>query len=70
MVAGEGGTASGMSNPAAQPRRLFLAALVLLALVALVVLLANGQLLLAVLVGVVAVAVLVLSARPSHQNRS
>lgn len=59
-----------MSNPAAQPRRLFLASLVLLALVAMVFLLAKGQLLVAVVVGVVAVVVLVAAARPTGANRS
>jgi uncharacterized membrane protein len=53
-----------MTNPAAQPRRLFSAFLVLFALIALVALLATGHLLLAVAVGVVAVALLVASARP------
>jgi len=59
-----------MSNPAAQPRRLFLASVVLLALIALVFLLLNGQLVYAVLVGVVAVAVLFVGARPTHPNRN
>ncbi len=58
-----------MSNPAAQPRRLFLASLVLLALMALVVLLANGQLFTAVLVGVLAVTGLVAGARPRGERR-
>jgi len=53
-----------MTNPAAQPRRVFLASLVLLALAALVVLLYTGHLLAAVLVGVVAVGLLVAGARP------
>ncbi len=59
-----------MSNPAAQPRRIFLASLVLLALIALVLLLANGQLLVATVVGVVALVVLVAGARPTGANRS
>lgn len=59
-----------MSNPVAQPRRLFLASLVLLTLVALVLLLANGQLLAAIMVGVVAVVALVAGARPTGQDRS
>ena len=58
-----------MSNPAAQPRRLFLAFLVLAALIALVFLLANGQLVLAIVVGVLAVVALVAGARPTHPNR-
>jgi hypothetical protein len=65
-----GGYGPVMTNPAAQPRRIFLASLVLLALIALVLLLANGQLLAAVVVGVVAVAALVAGARPTGENRS
>ena len=59
-----------MSNPASQPRRLFLAFLVLAALIALVFLLFNGQLLIAIVVGAVAVVALVAGARPTHPNRS
>ncbi len=54
-----------MTNPAAQPRRLFLAALVLLSLIAIVALLATERLVPALVVGVLAVALLVASARPS-----
>lgn len=54
-----------MTNPAAQPRRTFLASLVLLALIALVALLATGHLIPAVVVGVAAAAVLVAAARPT-----
>ena len=43
-----------MSNPAAQPRRLFLALLVLVTLVALVSLLIKGLLILAAVVGIIA----------------
>ena len=59
-----------MSNPAAQPRRLFLASLVLASLVALVALVAAGQLLIAIVVGAVVVTALVAGARPTHPNRS
>ncbi len=59
-----------MSNPAAQPRRLFLAFLVLGALIAMVFLLANGQLLGAIVVGVLAVVALVAGARPTGANHS
>lgn len=59
-----------MSNPAAQPRRLFLASVVLLALIAMVLLLANDQLVAAVMVGALAVVALVAGARPTGENRS
>lgn len=59
-----------MSNPAAQPRRLFLASVVLLALIAMVLLLANDQLVAAVMVGLLAVVALVAGARPTGANRS
>ncbi|MCU1593259.1 MAG: hypothetical protein JWO12_651 [Frankiales bacterium] len=54
-----------MTSPVAQPRRTFLAALVLLSLVALVALLATGNLIPAVVVGVAAAIVLVAAARPT-----
>lgn len=53
-----------MTNPAAQPRRVLLACLVLVALAALVVLLSLGHLVAAVVVGLAAAALLVLGARP------
>jgi predicted lysophospholipase L1 biosynthesis ABC-type transport system permease subunit len=52
------------TNPVAQPRKIFLAALVLLALMSLVVLLATGHLVAAVAIGAVTLTVLVLAARP------
>jgi predicted lysophospholipase L1 biosynthesis ABC-type transport system permease subunit len=58
------GQESRMTDPAAQPRRVFLAFLVLVALAALVVLLASGHLVMAVVVGVLAAALLVTGARP------
>lgn len=58
-----------MTNPAAQPRRLFLASLVMLALLALVVMLGTGHLLVAVAVGAVAAAGLMIAARPAGQGR-
>jgi predicted lysophospholipase L1 biosynthesis ABC-type transport system permease subunit len=70
VVVAASGYDVGMSNPAAQPRRLFLAFLVLAALIALVLLLANGQLLVAIVVGVLAVVALVAGARPAGANRS
>jgi hypothetical protein len=59
-----------MTNPAAQPRRLFLACLVLLTLVALVGLLVTGRLVAAVLVGLVGLGRLVTAARPSGAHES
>ena len=59
-----------MSDPAAQPRRLFLALLVLVALVALVSLLIKGLLILAVVVGLLAVVLLVAGARPTGSRHS
>ena len=59
-----------MSDPASQPRRVLLATLVLVALVALVVLLWSGHLVAAVVAGAVAVAVLVAAARPTGARRS
>ncbi|HUR52408.1 MAG TPA: hypothetical protein VMZ11_09810 [Mycobacteriales bacterium] len=59
-----------MTNPAAQPRRLFLALLVLVALIALVGLLIKGLLILAVLVGLGAVVLLVAGARPTGARHS
>lgn len=58
------GQSARMNNPAAQPRRLFLASLVLAALLALVGLLYAGEPLRAVVVGAAAVALLVATARP------
>jgi predicted lysophospholipase L1 biosynthesis ABC-type transport system permease subunit len=58
-----------MPNPAAQPRRLFLASLVMLALLAIVVLLGTGHLFVAVAVGAVAAAALVTAARPTGEGR-
>lgn len=54
-----------MSNPASQPRRLLSVFVVLLSLVLLVVLLTTGHLVPAVIVGLVALALLFLVARPS-----
>ncbi|MCU1601903.1 MAG: hypothetical protein JWO22_2612 [Frankiales bacterium] len=54
-----------MTDPAAQPRRLFLALLVLGALIAMVLLLATGHLLGAIAVGLVSVIGLVAGARPA-----
>ena len=54
-----------MSNPASQPRRLFLAALVILSLLLLVGLLTTRHVVAAVAVGVTALAVLVAAARPT-----
>jgi hypothetical protein len=58
-----------MSNPAAQPRRLFLASVVLLGLIAMVALLGTGHLLPAVGVGLVAVVALLAGTRPAGQTR-
>lgn len=59
-----------MTNPAAQPRRLFLALLVLLTLTATVVLLATERLVAAVLVALVGLALLIASARPTGARES
>ena len=59
-----------MSNPAAQPRRVFLALLVLAVLMALVGLLAAKLLLLAAAVGLLGLGLLVLAARPSGARHS
>jgi len=53
-----------MSEPLAEPRRMLLATIVLVTLVALVVLLATGRVVPALVFGVLAVVVLVASARP------
>ena len=58
------GNVKSMTNPTAQPRRVFLASLVLLALAALVVQLYSGQVVAAVAVGAVAVVLLLAAARP------
>lgn len=53
-----------MSEPLAEPRRMLLATIVLVTLVALVVLLAAGRVVPALAFGALAVVVLVASARP------
>jgi hypothetical protein len=58
-----------MTNPVAQTPRLFLASLVIPALLALVVLLGTGHLLVAVAVGAVAAAGRTIAARPAGQGR-
>lgn len=59
-----------MTNPVAQPRRLFLAGVVLLGLIGMVALLLTGHLVAAVVVGAVAVAALVGGARPTGDGRT
>ena len=59
-----------MTNPAAQPRRLFLATIVLVSLFGMLFLLVFGELLAAVGLGVVAVATLLTAARPEGQPDS
>ena len=59
-----------MTNPAAQPRRLFLATLVLVVLAAMLGLLLTGRLVPAVLVGLVGMGVLVGAARPTGARES
>jgi predicted lysophospholipase L1 biosynthesis ABC-type transport system permease subunit len=59
-----------MTNPAAQPRRLFLAVLVLVTLAAMLGLLLTSRLVAAVVVGLVGMALLVLAARPTGARES
>lgn len=59
-----------MTNPASQPRRLLLAALVLVTLGAVLGLLLTGRLVPAVVAGLVGMAVLVAGARPTGARES
>lgn len=59
-----------MTNPAAQPRRLFLAGLVLVTLGAMLGLLLAGRLVAAVVVGLLGMALLLVAARPTGARES